>query len=116
MDSVIGDLKCICGCYELFVLEKESQIYIIDDCFIYNSTMLGLLSLLHINSCIISDNNICLCSTCSKLFLFGNPSKFEIVNNFLCIDYQFYPPLLGDLFIAEETAIIHMYLVVSILK
>lgn len=41
MNSVIEDLKYVCGCYGLFALEKKSQIFTINDCLIYNSIILG---------------------------------------------------------------------------
>ncbi len=72
MDSVIEGLKCVYGCCGLFVSEKESQIYAIDNCLIRNSITSGLLTLSHIDCCVISDNDICLCLTCSRSLLLGN--------------------------------------------
>ena len=69
MDSVIEGLKCDCGCCGLYVSEKESQIYVIDDCLICNSIILELLILFYIDSCNIFDDGICLYLICSR-FLF----------------------------------------------
>ncbi len=116
MDSVIEGLKCVCGCCELFISEKESQIYSIDDGLICNSITSGLLTLSHVNSCAISDDNICLCLTCSRSLLLGNRPKFGILNGLLCVDCQSYPLALADLSMTEEAAIARAYPVVSILK
>lgn len=83
MNSVIGDLKCVCGCCGVFVSEKESQIYAIDHCLIRDSITLGLLIMSHIDRCAIFDDNIRLCSTCSSLLLLGNRPKFGISNGLL---------------------------------
>ncbi len=116
IDSVIKRLKCVCEYCDLFILEKEYQIYTIDDCLICNSIMLGLLILSYIDYCAISDNNICLCLICSRLFLLENQPKFEILNGLVHVKYQLYLSALTDLSMAKEIAITYMYQVVSILK
>ncbi len=72
MDSVIEGLKCVCGCCGLYVSEKESQIYSIDDGLICNSITSGLLTLSHIDSCAISDDDIRLYLICSRSFSLRN--------------------------------------------
>ncbi len=83
MDSVIEGLKCVCGYCGLFVSEKESQIYAIDDCLIRNSITSRLLTLFYIDCCAISDNNIRLCLICNRLLLLGNQPKFGFSTAFL---------------------------------
>ncbi len=116
MDSVIERLKYVCGCCGLFVSEKESQVYAIDDCLIRNSITSGLLTLSHIDCCAISNNDICLCLTCSRSLSLGNRPKFGILNGLPRVDCQSYPPALADLSMAEEAAITRTHPVVSILK
>ncbi len=116
MDSVIEGLKCVCGCCGLFVSEKESQIYSINDGLICNAITSGLLTLSHVDSCAISDDDICLCLTCSRSLSLGNRPKFGILNGLPYVDCQSYPPTLADLSMAEEAAIAHAHPVVSILK
>ena len=72
MNSIIEGSKCVFGCYGLFILEKKSQIYAIDDYFICNFITSELLTLSHINCYAIFDNDICLCLACNKSFLLGN--------------------------------------------
>ncbi len=72
MDFFIEGLKYVCECCGLFVSKKNSQIYAIDDCLICNSIISVLLTFSHINSCTISENNICLCLTCSRFLLLKN--------------------------------------------
>lgn len=48
--------------------------------------------------------------------MFGNQLKFEISNNILSIDYQFYFLILADLSIVKEVFINYAYLIISILK
>ncbi len=116
MDSVIERLKCVCECCGLFVSEKESQIYAIDDCLIRNSITLGLLILSHIDCCAISNNDIHLCLICSRSLSLGNRPKFGILNGLPRMDCQSYPPALADLSMAEEATIACAHPVVSILK
>ena len=78
--------------------------------------MSKLLTLFHINCCAVSDNNICLCLTCSRSLLLGNQPKFGIFNGFPRADCQLYPPVLADLSIVEEATIARAHPVVSILK
>lgn len=87
MDSVIDGLNYIYGCFELFVLEKISRIYVINNYLICNSTMSGLLILSHIDSNVIYDNNICLCLTCNRSVLLKNWLMFEILNGFFYMNY-----------------------------
>ena len=63
IDSIIEGLRYISGCCGLFALEKESQIFAIDDYLIDNSITLELLTISNIDSCGISDNGICFCLT-----------------------------------------------------
>ncbi len=56
MDSIIEGLKCDCGCCGLFVSEKESQIYTINDCLSRNSIISGFLTLSYFHCYAISDN------------------------------------------------------------
>ncbi len=116
MDSVIEGLKCVYRYCGLFVSKKESQIYAIDDCLIRNSIRSGLLILSYIDCCAISDNDICLYLTCSRLLLLENRPKFGIFNSLPHMDCQLYPLALADLSMAEEAAIACAYPVVSILK
>lgn len=116
MNSVTEGLKCVCGCYELFALEKESQIFAKDDCFIHNSVISGLLVISNIDSCGISNDDIRLCLIYRKSLLLGNRPKFEIFNGLLCTDCQSYLLTLVDLSMAKKTAIACMHPVVSILK
>ncbi len=116
MDSIIEELKCVCGYCSLFILEKKSQIYAINDCFICNSITLGLLTPSYIDYCAISNNDICLCLTCSRLLLLENQPKFEIFNGLPHVDCQSYPPVLADLSIAKEVVIACVHPVVFILK
>ncbi len=116
MDSVIEGLKCVCGCCGLFISEKKSQIYAIDDCLIRNFIISGLLTFFHIDCCAISNNDIRLCLTCSRLVSLENQPKFGIFNGFPRVDYQLYPPARADLSMTEEVAIACAHPVVSILK
>ena len=72
IDSVFEGLKSICRCYWLFVLEKEFQIFAIDDYFIHNLVISRLLVISNIDNCGIFDKNICLCSIYKKLFSLKN--------------------------------------------
>lgn len=116
IDSVIEDLKCICGYCGLFTLEKKSHILAMDDYLIHNSVMSELLVTSNINSCGNFEGGIYLCFTCKKLLLLGNQPKFGILNGLPCIDCQSYPFVLADLFIPEKAFIAHIDPVVSILK
>lgn len=90
MDSVIESLKCVCECCGLFVLEKETKIYAIENCLICNSITLRLLTFSHIDSYAIFNDNICLCLICDKSLLFGNRPKFGILHGLPCVDCQSY--------------------------
>lgn len=68
IDSISKSLKCVCSYYELFALEKEFQIFTIDDCLIYNFVTSELLVISNINSCGIFDDSICLYLIYKKLF------------------------------------------------
>ena len=116
IDSVIEGLKCVCEYYGLFALEKEYQVFAIDDFFIHNSVISGLLVILNIDSCGIFDNGIYLCLTCKKLFLLGNRPKFEILNGLSYADCQSYLLSLVDLFMTKKVVIAHAHPVISILK
>ena len=116
MDSVIEGLKCICECFGLFALEKKSQIFAMDDCFIHNFVTSGLLVISNIDSYSISNNGICFYLICRKSLLLRNRPNFGILNGLPCADCQFYLPALVDLSIAKEAAIAHAYPVVFISK
>lgn len=116
MDSVIEGLKYVCRCCRLFVSEKKSQIYAINDCLICNSIMSKPLTLFYIDSYTIFDNNICLCLTCSRSFLLENQPKFGIFNGLSYVNFQSYSPTLADLSIVKEVGIARTYPIVSIFK
>ncbi len=116
INSIIKSLKCVWGCYGLFISKKVSQIYAIGNCLIYNSITSRLLTFSYIDSCTISDDNIHLCLICSRSILLGNRPKFGILNGFFCVDCQSYPPVIDDFSMAEKVAIACMYWVVFILK
>lgn len=114
MNFVIECLKYICGCCSLFVSEKESQLYIINDYFIHNSITSELLTPSYINYYAISDNNLYLYLIYSRLLSLENQPKFRILNGFLRVDYQSYHPTLANLSMAEEVAIGCTHPIVSI--
>lgn len=78
--------------------------------------MLELLTISYINSCIISDSNICLCLTYNRSFFLGNRPKFGIFHSLFCTDCQSYPLALADLSMAKEAAIACTHPFVLILK
>lgn len=116
MDSVIEKLKYVCGYYSLFILEKKYEIYVINNCLICNSIILELLTPSYIDYYAISNNDICLCLTYSRLLLLKNQPKFRILNGLPYIDCQLYPPMLADLSIAKKVVIAYVPPVVFILK
>ena len=72
INSIIKNIKCICRCYKLFVLEKKSQIFTINNCFICNFDISKFQIFSNIDDCSIFDNGICLCLTYKKLLLLKN--------------------------------------------
>ena len=72
MNFVIEGLKYVYRCCGLIVSEKESQIFAMDYCLIYNSIRSRLLVISNIANCGISENCIRHCFTYRKLFLLGN--------------------------------------------
>ena len=58
MDSVIEGLKCVCWCRGLFVLERKSQLFAIDNCLICNSITLAPLVIFNVNSCLETDQSL----------------------------------------------------------
>lgn len=116
MKSIIEVIKYVYECYGLFILEKESQIYTIDNCVIRNFMILGLLTLSHFDNYAISDNDICFYLICNRYFLLGNQPHFRIFNDFPYIDCQSYPLMLADLPITKQVFIACIHLFVSIFK
>ena len=116
MDSVIEGLKYIYRCCTLFALEKESQIFAIDDCLIYNSVISGLLVISNNDNCNIFEDDICHCFTCKKLFLLENRPKFGILNGLSRVDCSSCSLALADLSMTKKTAISYTHLVVSMFK
>lgn len=72
MNSIIKGLKCFGGCCGLFVLEKKSQIFAINDFFTRNFVISKLLVISNIDSYDISHNGIYLCLIYKKLLLVKN--------------------------------------------
>lgn len=115
-NSVIEGLKCVYRCFGLFALKKKCQLFALNDCLIHNFVISGLPIIYNIDSCGISNNNICLYLICKRLLLLRNQPNLRIFNGLPCAGYQSHLFALGHLFIAKKAAIAYVHLVVSILK
>lgn len=102
INSIIEDQKCVYRYCRLFVLEKKSQIFAINNCLIHNFVMSELLVICNTDSYGIFKNSIYLCLICKKLLLLENWPKFGIFNGLSCINCQSYLFTFAHLSIAKK--------------